>query len=101
MKQYLNYLSRYCRLALRPDVRIDEFYDAPVYIRTWHSPKVDLSTFRFGVMFRVFDWYVTLESQGVPTLDSGASPSSVDPSEELIIPYGPSENESKQRSEPS
>uniref|UniRef100_A0A151UDC3 Uncharacterized protein n=1 Tax=Cajanus cajan TaxID=3821 RepID=A0A151UDC3_CAJCA len=60
LKQHLKYLHWYCAVALAPDVNIDAFIDRPIYIRTWYSPKVDLSTFRFGVMFRVFDWVVEL-----------------------------------------
>ncbi|XLU34421.1 hypothetical protein S245_070487, partial [Arachis hypogaea] len=41
-----------------PDRNLDDFIDPPIYIQTWHSPKVDLSTFRFGLMFRVYDWVI-------------------------------------------
>ncbi|KAI4297997.1 hypothetical protein L6164_037851 [Bauhinia variegata] len=68
MRQYLTYLKWYCSVALAPDVSIDAFIDAPIYIRTWHSPKVDLSTFRFGVMFRVYDWVTELLMEDIRVL---------------------------------
>lgn len=56
MEQYLKYLKWYCKVALNPSAELQDFLDPPVYVATWHRPKVDLSTFRFGVMFRVIDW---------------------------------------------
>lgn len=68
MDQYQQYLKWYCSLALAPDVCISDFVDAPIYIRTWHSPKVDLSTYRFGLMFRVYDWVVELAKEDLRVL---------------------------------
>lgn len=56
MDQYLKYLKWYCTVALSPSAKLQDFLDPPVYVATWHRPKVDLSTFRFGVMFRIIDW---------------------------------------------
>jgi len=47
MRQYLKYLHWYSLLLINP--RPDEILSAPVYIRTWYS------TFRFGIMFRLYD----------------------------------------------
>lgn len=60
MRQYLKYPHRYCAVALDPAVSLEAFIDPPVYCQTWYTPKVDLSTFRFGVMFQVYDWVVEL-----------------------------------------
>lgn len=76
LKQHLKYLHWYCAVALAPDVNIDAFIDPPIYIRTWYSPKVDLSTFRFGVMFRVFDWVVELSRQDIRVLTGQVDASS-------------------------
>lgn len=48
LKLHLKYLHWYCAVALAPDVNIDAFIDPPIYIRTWYSPKVDLSTSPLG-----------------------------------------------------
>lgn len=79
MKQYLHYLKWYCSVALAPDVRLDSFVDAPVYIRTWAAPKVDLDHFRFGVMFRIYDWTVEmLSSDKIRCLSSGVPSERID-----------------------
>lgn len=58
MRSYLSYLKRYVQIAMDPCVSLQDFIDPPIFIRTWHAPKVDLSTLtlRFGVMFRIIDW---------------------------------------------
>lgn len=56
MLQYLKYLHWYAFFYQKPFGRLEEFVDAPVYIRTWYSPKVDVATYRFGVLFRIYDW---------------------------------------------
>lgn len=58
MALYLKYLQWYCQVALDPCVHIDAFVEAPVFIRTWYIPEVDLSTFRFGIMFRILEKYI-------------------------------------------
>ena len=100
MDQYQQYLKWYCSLALAPDVCIYDFVEDPIYIRTWHSPKVDLSTFRFGLMFRVYDWVVELSQvelyalHGAVESDSGTSllddnQSSNSPPERLLLLFHP------------
>lgn len=56
MRSYLSYLKWYVQIAMDPCVSLQDFIDPPIFIRTWHASKVDLSTFRFGVMFRIIDW---------------------------------------------
>lgn len=73
MRSYLKYLSWYCKVALNPSADLRDFIDPPVYIRTWHRPKVDLSTFRFGVMFRVVDWVSEETKRGRRVLARGNS----------------------------
>lgn len=75
MKQYLTYLHWYCSLALSPDVCIDDFINPPVYIRTWCHPRVDLSTWRFGIMFRMYDWVVELSGEDIRVLTAGEASS--------------------------
>lgn len=48
-------IPQVCQGALSPSVTVEQFFDAPVYIRTWFIPEVDLSTFSFGLMYRVVD----------------------------------------------
>lgn len=60
MRLHLDYMRWYYLLHQKPVVELDEFFDAPICIRTWYAPKVDLETFRFGVMFRLFDWALHL-----------------------------------------
>lgn len=60
MRQYLKYPHWYCAVALDQAVSLEAFVDPPVYCRTWYTPKVDKSTFRFCVMFQVYDWVVEL-----------------------------------------
>ena len=60
MRQYLSSLRWRCQLHMKYQVRLDDFLDVPIYIRTWYVPRVDLSTFRFGVLFRIYDWSVEL-----------------------------------------
>ncbi|KAF1856620.1 hypothetical protein Lal_00038486 [Lupinus albus] len=52
---YLKYRKWYAEVALSPGVTIRDFMDAPLYIRTWHIPKVDLDTYKYGVIFRLYD----------------------------------------------
>ncbi|KAI5676346.1 hypothetical protein M9H77_07296 [Catharanthus roseus] len=52
--QYPIYLKWYCQVVLDPCITIDQITsDPPIYIRTWYMPEVDLSTFRYGIMFPV------------------------------------------------
>jgi len=68
MRQYLEYLKRYCQVALAPDARLDDFIDSPMFIWTWHEPKVDVTTWKFGIMFRIFDGFVELSNQDLRVL---------------------------------
>ncbi|KAI5659562.1 hypothetical protein M9H77_28355 [Catharanthus roseus] len=66
MDQYLIYLKWYCQVVLDPCVTIDQITsDPPIYIRTWYMPEVDLSTFRYGIMFRVIDVVGCLLNSGI------------------------------------
>lgn len=65
MKQSFNYLHRYCKVALSPDVTIADFIDMPVFIRTLYIPREDrtlslcssyfVSSHKYGIMFRIVD----------------------------------------------
>ena len=35
-----------------------------MFIKTWYIPDVDLSTFRFGIMFRIVDLYIRIRDVG-------------------------------------
>lgn len=55
MRQYLRYLHRYVTVAMNPSASLQNFVDPPIFIRTWSRPRVDLSSYRFGIMFRKKD----------------------------------------------
>ncbi|KAI5669105.1 hypothetical protein M9H77_18958 [Catharanthus roseus] len=66
MDQYLIYLKWYSQVVLDPYVTIDQITSDPsIYIRTWYMPEVDLSTFRYGIMFRVIDVVGCLLNSGI------------------------------------
>ncbi|KAI5664222.1 hypothetical protein M9H77_23545 [Catharanthus roseus] len=66
MDQYLIYLKWYCQVVLDPCVTIDQITsDPPIYIRTWYMPEVDLSMFRYGIMFWVIDMVGCLLNTGI------------------------------------
>lgn len=67
MKQYLNYLRWYYLLALTPG-SLNDFLDAPVYTKTWHVSTVDLSTYRYGLLFRLYDLAVKLSAEPLKSL---------------------------------
>ncbi|KAI5669095.1 hypothetical protein M9H77_18948 [Catharanthus roseus] len=53
-------------LFLDPCVTIDQITsNPPIYIQTWYMPEVDLSTFRYGIMFRVIDMVGCLPNSGI------------------------------------
>ncbi|OMP13969.1 hypothetical protein COLO4_00533 [Corchorus olitorius] len=73
MDQYLTYPRCRCLLELKPDLRLDDFLDVPMYIRTWFEPAVDLETFRFGIIFRIYDWCVDVMKSPPLTIEKDAT----------------------------
>jgi hypothetical protein len=55
MTQYLAYLKWYAECLVKPDLTLDDFINAPIYVHTSYRPNVDLDHVRFGVMFRMVD----------------------------------------------
>lgn len=68
MEQYLRYLRWYALLYMKPDLTLDDLLDAPVYIRTWDAPKVDLETFRFGITVRIVDVVAVMANRDIRLL---------------------------------
>lgn len=55
MRQWLQYLSWYCRVAMRPDVTLEELLDAPVVTVHWNSTNRDESLIRIGFQWKAYD----------------------------------------------
>lgn len=71
MKQYLTYLKWYAlayQRALDDQITLDEFFEAPAYTPTWYRSEVPLDSFRFGVAFRIVDWYQRVRSEDIRLL---------------------------------
>lgn len=73
MKLHLDYMRWYYLLHQKSEVKLDDFLEAPICIRTWYQPKVDLSTYKFGIMFRVFDWASDLQRNPPLEIEQGKS----------------------------
>lgn len=58
MRSYLAYLKWYALVFSSPTVDLDDFLSPPVYVRTWFRPSTDFDQFKFGVMFRMYDFVV-------------------------------------------
>ena len=43
MKLYLRYLKWYCEVALHPGLQLSDFFDAPLFIRSWYIPNTNLN----------------------------------------------------------
>lgn len=55
MGQWLKYLQWYCQTAMRPDVTIEELFDAPMVTHNWKITDKDLRLTRLGFQWRAYD----------------------------------------------
>lgn len=55
VKGWLKYCAWYYGTALSPDVTLESFFSAPVYIRDWYLKRRDEDLVRFGLLWRIYD----------------------------------------------
>lgn len=55
VRDWLKYCHWYSSLALSPDVRIEDFFDAPIVTSHWNIRRTDPQLVRFGLMWKIYD----------------------------------------------
>ncbi|AWL21855.1 RNA dependent RNA polymerase [Chenopodium quinoa mitovirus 1] len=58
MKQWLKWIYWYYSVAMSPDVKLDQFFDAPICATSWKRNQIDLNLKRFSALWRCYDMAV-------------------------------------------
>lgn len=61
MKLYLEYQRWNCMLRLSASIELEVFMDVPIFIRTYYRPANMDDSFRYGIIFRMYDLAVQLQ----------------------------------------